>query len=97
MAKGSPYLKKATGAPKASVASDRKKRGLGRSIDFGSGVDGLLGASAALPKAVVPSGAPAGRTRLKRLSSSSSSSSSPSEERPVGQLLVWQHPKRASE
>ena len=40
MAKGSPYLKKATGVAKASVAADRRKRGLGRSIDFGKGVDG---------------------------------------------------------
>ncbi|MBQ3343315.1 MAG: ParB/RepB/Spo0J family partition protein [Kiritimatiellae bacterium] len=59
MAKGSPYLKKATGAAKASVASDRKKRGLGRSIDFGNGVDGLLGAPPAVPKALAPV-APAG-------------------------------------
>ncbi len=59
MAKGSPYLKKATGAAKASVASDRKKRGLGRSIDFGNGVDGLLGAPSVVPKALAP-GAPAG-------------------------------------
>ena len=47
MAKSSqsnPYLKKATGASKASVAINRRKRGLGRSVDFGgAGVDGLLG------------------------------------------------------
>ena len=59
MAKGSPYLKKATGAAKASAASDRKKRGLGRTIDFGNGVDGLLGAPPAVPKALAPA-APAG-------------------------------------
>ena len=51
MAKGNPYLKKATGAAKASVAADRRKHGLGRRVDFGgAGVGGLLGtAPAAVP------------------------------------------------
>ncbi|MBR2837568.1 MAG: ParB/RepB/Spo0J family partition protein [Kiritimatiellae bacterium] len=62
MAKGSPYLKKATGGAKATAAQDRRKRGLGRSVDFGSGVDGLLGGAAAaataapLPAAASPAG-----------------------------------------
>ena len=62
MAKGSPYLKKATGAAKASVAADRRKRGLGRSIDFGKGVDGLLGnvAAASVPASPSVPAAPAG-------------------------------------
>ena len=47
MAKGNPYLKKATGVEKAPVA-DRRKHGLGRRVDFGgAGVGGLLGATAA--------------------------------------------------
>ena len=55
-----PYLKKATGASKASAASDRHtKRGLGRTIDFGKpGVDVLLGSVpasvAASPQGQVP-------------------------------------------
>lgn len=51
MAKGNPYLKKATGAAKVPVAADRRKHGLGRSVDFGgAGVSGLLGAApAAVP------------------------------------------------
>ncbi|MBO7684222.1 MAG: ParB/RepB/Spo0J family partition protein [Kiritimatiellae bacterium] len=61
MAKGSPYLKKATGAAKAPAPSDRRKRGLGRTIDFGNGVDGLLGAASAVPPATAPAAAaPAG-------------------------------------
>ena len=52
MAKASPYLKKATGAAKASAAPDRRKRGLGRSVDFGNaGVDGLLGGIPPAPAA----------------------------------------------
>ena len=45
MAKGgsSRFLKKPTGASQAPVAADRKRHGLGRSVDFGGGVDGLLG------------------------------------------------------
>ena len=43
MAKANPYLKKATGTSKAPVAVDKKKHGLGRSVDFGGGVGGLLG------------------------------------------------------
>ena len=63
MAKGNPYLKKATGAAKAPVSADRHKHGLGRSVDFsGSGVNGLLGAPAAAkapaPAAAAPAGAP---------------------------------------
>ena len=51
MAKGNPYLKKATGAEKAPVSVDRRKHGLGRRVDFGgAGVGGLLGAApAAVP------------------------------------------------
>jgi ParB family transcriptional regulator, chromosome partitioning protein len=63
VAKGNPYLKKATGAAKAPVSADRHKHGLGRSVDFsGSGVNGLLGAPAAAkapaPAAAAPAGAP---------------------------------------
>ena len=59
MAKGNPYLKKATGAAKAPVSADKRKHGLGRSVDFsGSGVNGLLGAPAQLAPA--PAAAPAG-------------------------------------
>ena len=56
----SPYLKKATGESRASAAIDRRKRGLGRSVDFGgAGVDGLLG-SAGVPSSLAESrGAPA--------------------------------------
>lgn len=51
MSKGNPYLKKATGAAKVPVAADKRKHGLGRSVDFGgAGVSGLLGAApAAVP------------------------------------------------
>ena len=49
MAKNNPFLKKATGTQKAPVAVDRKKHGLGRSVDFGKGVGGLLGAAVAAP------------------------------------------------
>ena len=46
MAKSNPYLKKATGTAKAPVPSvDRKKHGLGRSVNFGGGVGSLLGAA----------------------------------------------------
>ena len=51
----SPYLKKATGTSKAPVAVDRKKHGLGRSVDFGKGVGGLLGAATIAPVAPVAS------------------------------------------
>ena len=51
----SPYLKKATGTSKAPVAVDRKKHGLGRSVDFGKGVGGLLGAAPIAPVAPVAS------------------------------------------
>ncbi|MGN0832389.1 MAG: ParB/RepB/Spo0J family partition protein [Kiritimatiellia bacterium] len=44
-------MKKATGASKAPVAVDRKKHGLGRSVDFGGGVSSLLGAVPVLPAA----------------------------------------------
>lgn len=44
MAKQNPYLKKATGTNKAPVAIDKKRHGLGRSVDFGGGVGSLLGA-----------------------------------------------------
>ena len=49
-----PYLKKATGTSKAPVAVDRKKHGLGRSVDFGKGVNGLLGTVPVVPVAQVP-------------------------------------------
>jgi ParB family chromosome partitioning protein len=38
------FLKKPTAQVKASPASERKRHGLGRSVDFGGGVGGLLGA-----------------------------------------------------
>jgi len=50
----SPYLKNATGTSKAPVAVDRKKHGLGRSVDFGKGVGGLLGSAPVMPVAPVP-------------------------------------------
>ena len=52
MAKSNPYLKKATGTSKAPVAVDKKKHGLGRSVDFGGGVGGLLGAAPVVPAVV---------------------------------------------
>ncbi len=61
MAKGNPYLKKATGAAKAPVSADKRKHGLGRSVDFsGSGVNGLLGAPAKIAPApaIAVAGAP---------------------------------------
>ena len=59
MAKPNPYLKKATGLAKASAASDRRKRGLGRSVDFaGAGVDGLLGSMPAVPPPAAGAQAP---------------------------------------
>ena len=48
MAKDNKFLKKATGTSKAPVALDRKRHGLGRSVDFGGGVGGLLGAATAV-------------------------------------------------
>jgi ParB family chromosome partitioning protein len=46
VAKSNPYLKKATGTATAPVPSvDRKKHGLGRSVNFGGGVGSLLGAA----------------------------------------------------
>ena len=49
MATGNKFLKKATGTAKAPVAVDKKKHGLGRSVNFGGGVGGLLGAAATMP------------------------------------------------
>ena len=50
MAKPNPFLKKATGTSKAPVSVvDRKKHGLGRSVDFGGGVGSLLGAKPVIP------------------------------------------------
>ena len=51
MAKGNPYLKKATGAAKAPASvPGRRQHGLGRKVDFGAaGVDGLLGRIPAAP------------------------------------------------
>ena len=55
MAKPNPYLKKATGTAQAPVPSvDRKKHGLGRSVNFGGGVGSLLGA-APVPAALAQS------------------------------------------
>ena len=55
MAKPNPYLKKATGAAKAPVSvADRKKHGLGRSVDFGGGVSSLLGAKSVIPVTAGP-------------------------------------------
>ena len=51
MAKQNPFLKKATGTSKAPVAVDKKKHGLGRSVDFGGGVGTLLGAKPAVVSA----------------------------------------------
>ena len=48
VAKDNKFLKKATGTSKAPVALDRKRHGLGRSVDFGGGVGGLLGAATAV-------------------------------------------------
>ena len=62
MAKSNPFLKKATGASKAPVSVvDRKKHGLGRSVDFGGGVGSLLGAKAV----VVPAAGPQQALELK--------------------------------
>ena len=43
MARHNQFLKKPTGAAKAPVAVDRKRHGLGRSVDFSGGVNALLG------------------------------------------------------
>ena len=45
------FLKKATGTAQAPVAADRKRHGLGRSVDFGGGVNSLLGATPTMPAA----------------------------------------------
>ena len=47
MSRQSQFLKKPTGAAKAPVVADRKRHGLGRSVDFSGGVNGLLGTPAA--------------------------------------------------
>jgi len=46
--KASPFLKKATGTATAPVAADKKRHGLGRSVDFGGGVGSLLGTAPAV-------------------------------------------------
>ena len=51
MGRQNPYLKKATGTAKAPVAVDKRRHGLGRSVDFGGGVGSLLGAGPAVPAA----------------------------------------------
>ena len=51
MAKPNPFLKKATGTSKAPVAVDKKKHGLGRSVNFGGGVGSLLGVKPVVPVA----------------------------------------------
>ena len=44
MAKANPFLKKATGAQKAPASVDKRKHGLGRSVNFaGGGINTLLG------------------------------------------------------
>lgn len=54
MEKQNPFLKKATGASKAPVSVvDKRKHGLGRSVDFG-GVSSLLGAKAVMPAVSAP-------------------------------------------
>jgi len=50
VAKPNPFLKKATGTAKAPVVADKKKHGLGRSVDFGGGVGSLLGAAVVVPQ-----------------------------------------------
>ena len=52
MTKSNPFLKKATGTSKAPVVADKKKHGLGRSVNFGGGVGSLLGATPIAPAAV---------------------------------------------
>ena len=47
MTKSSPFLKKPTGTSKAPVVVDKKRHGLGRSVDFGGGVGSLLGTTPA--------------------------------------------------
>ena len=57
MAKPNPFLKKATGTSKAPVSVVAgKKHGLGRSVNFGGGVNSLLGAKPIAP--VVPAAVP---------------------------------------
>jgi len=51
VAKANPFLKKATGTAKAPVSVDKKKHGLGRSVNFGGGVGTLLGAAPVAPAA----------------------------------------------
>ena len=51
MAKDNRFLKKATGTASAPVAVDKKRHGLGRSVDFGGGVSSLLGAAPLVPAA----------------------------------------------
>ena len=51
MSKSRQFLKKPTGAAKAPVVVDRKRHGLGRSVDFSGGVNGLLGTPVAVPVA----------------------------------------------
>ena len=54
MSKPNQFLKKATGTAKAPVSVvDRKKHGLGRSVNFGGGVGSLLGA-APVPPVLAP-------------------------------------------
>ena len=49
MSRQNQFLKKPTASVKAPAASERKRHGLGRSVDFGGGVGGLLGAVPAPP------------------------------------------------
>lgn len=52
MASQKSYIKKATGTSRAPVSVDKKKHGLGRTVDFGGGVGGLLGAAPVVPAGV---------------------------------------------
>jgi len=52
VAKPNQFLKKATGTSTAPVAVDKKRHGLGRSVNFG-GVDTLLGSTSVVPAAPV--------------------------------------------
>ena len=47
MPKDNRFLKKPTGTSQAPVAAEKKRHGLGRSVDFGGGVGSLLGATPA--------------------------------------------------
>ena len=58
MSKPNSFLKKPAGTSKAPVSVDKKRHGLGRTVDFGGGVNGLLGAAPMMPPLGVQSGSP---------------------------------------